>query len=649
MAVNGRRSVLTVHFITAPLTIHKPLTITFGLMASPVRPIPHQPFACRTAQVNWPKEEITFSEWLRYPHPRLSARSGTVEFWLRRTKGRPSGNTGIFSIGNAPHTLQALLLTPTFPNTIELIYDGQVVIRGKVPAQAGFVHLALVWMGKAMRLYADGKLIGQSGKQPMPPVLRGKGAYLQLGAASPWNGYTGIVVDELRLSDVARYSGSTYAVPTGPFTEDAQTVLLDHLDDHFRPDGQNAATAAGGVPTIGTRFVKGKFGRGLRIQVAPPVLGLTLFQKYGIHITSVWDWYNANEGFPPVLFSRTRAGIRKENAAYKAYGIHAIPYLVYPGIASVSPIARRFAAAWEVQPVSTMPWPPPRDNQIISTSPATRSYRDYYAAAVAWAMKNLGYDGYYTDGLGEIYSSENLAGGCGYVDRHGTTHKTWPIFATRALMKRMYRLAKEINPHCVVVNHVSFGVILPTMSFSDVRYTGEHEDYENLRVCRIRFDSRPWGIYTVLLGANDHAYSPLHEMTGLLLGTSIWSMTFNGRRDMFRKEQAVINAYRKFGFASATFYRWFEAVPRYVTTADKLQKAALYVHPGRDVLLIAANYHHHAIHGAFTLRTAALRLTGRRLSAVNALTGQTIQIDPPGTVLLPLPKLSFILVKIQTK
>jgi hypothetical protein len=58
------------------------------------------------------------------------------------------------------------------------------------------------------------------------------------GAGSFYKG----VIDELRISRVARYSASSYAPPSEPFTLDGDTVALWHFDE---PSGQGVSDAAG--------------------------------------------------------------------------------------------------------------------------------------------------------------------------------------------------------------------------------------------------------------------------------------------------------------------------------------------------------------------------------------------------------------------
>ena len=95
-------------------------------------------------------------------------------------------------------------------------------------------------------------------------------------------------------------------------------------------------------------------------------------------------------------------------------------------------------------------------------------------------LNDLGFYGCYTDGLPQVYSCQNTHHGCGYADDQGVLHSTWPLFATREMMKRMYRLIHARHTDAYLVNHVSFNLIIPSMSFTDVYYSGEHEQYEGL-------------------------------------------------------------------------------------------------------------------------------------------------------------------------
>ena len=59
------------------------------------------------------------------------------------------------------------------------------------------------------------------------------------------------------------------------------------------------------------------------------------------------------------------------------------------------------------------------------------------------------------------------------------------------------------------------------MSFTDVYYTGEHEQYEDLTKYRVRWQGKQWGIWPILLGDTSHVHVPMHMTYSLLHGASV--------------------------------------------------------------------------------------------------------------------------------
>ena len=67
--------------------------------------------------------------------------------------------------------------------------------------------------------------------------------------------YNGLV-DEMRISKVLRYSGTSYTVPTAPFATDGDTVALYHFDETAGTTATDSSGAPGG-PSHGTLNVGG--------------------------------------------------------------------------------------------------------------------------------------------------------------------------------------------------------------------------------------------------------------------------------------------------------------------------------------------------------------------------------------------------------
>jgi hypothetical protein len=111
-------------------------------------------------------------------------------------------------------------------------YDGQqeYFIYGSAPVDAGrWHHLAASYDGVWVQTFVDGlssDLTPLDGSLPAPYA-----GPLRIGSAAYQDGfYTIGLIDEVRLSNVARYTGD-FPVPSGPFALDAETVGLWSFDE----------------------------------------------------------------------------------------------------------------------------------------------------------------------------------------------------------------------------------------------------------------------------------------------------------------------------------------------------------------------------------------------------------------------------------
>ena len=190
---------------------------------------------------------------------------------------------------------------------------------------------------------------------------------------------------------------------------------------------------------------------------------------------------------------------------------------------------------------------------------------------------------------------------------------------------------------------------ITSMSFSDIHFTGEHEDYENLVNAQIRFRGEPWGIETKLLGASSHIWSPLHMMIGLLHGTHNWGFGVVGRDDMARKFLNIRKAYEKFGYKTAEWLPYFKYEGKTYTVGNDKVKVSMYLHKGKDALLIAGNLNKEAVDANILLHPDSLGMESKKLSARNALTGQPLAVDAKGNLQVKIKAKSFVLIKLEAR
>lgn len=135
-------------------------------------------------------------------------------------------------------------------------------------------HIAYAWKGARSWWILDGQSDEGSGEKrtqnafPMSWTLD-TGTSFRVG-----NGAGKVVIDDLRISSVARREDEVGYHSPGALRPDVFTLLLDTFDVSFKPDGVRqtspavmmpSATQRGGIPSPGTEFAPGVAGNGLRL------------------------------------------------------------------------------------------------------------------------------------------------------------------------------------------------------------------------------------------------------------------------------------------------------------------------------------------------------------------------------------------------
>jgi len=124
----------------------------------------------------------------------------------------------------------------------------------------GWHHVAAVFDNEftededLVAIYLDGKLVANSPDENIhvdwtPGILNSSSELLIGGVPSGSAGFNGLI-EEMRFSDVVRYSGVTYAEPTAPFVNDTNTRALWHFNETaglttFVDDSDNDNTLTG--------------------------------------------------------------------------------------------------------------------------------------------------------------------------------------------------------------------------------------------------------------------------------------------------------------------------------------------------------------------------------------------------------------------
>jgi hypothetical protein len=147
----------------------------------------------------------------------LSSGDFTVDVWIRPSS--VSGYKGIWQSGTST-TEQSYLLG----NTVYWSVNPSTIISSSVTVNANeWTMLSYERQGTTHRIYKNGTLedtASTGNKQDNGPFSIGENGF------GDFNGY----IDEFRLSDIARYGGSSFTEPTGAFVPDSNTTFLLHMD-----------------------------------------------------------------------------------------------------------------------------------------------------------------------------------------------------------------------------------------------------------------------------------------------------------------------------------------------------------------------------------------------------------------------------------
>jgi hypothetical protein len=641
----GAKTLLRCNILRQPLKLDRPVTFTFALMATPVKDAHGgDPFWVRFGMG---EGQVQCQEWCRYPATgNLDLKQGTMECWFAPSTDMDGTWRQVMAVTGAEGDLQVYYLPAPEQQLAVLVKNkGQQIstgMKGLQLAPGKFAHVAVTWSDK-IRLFVDGKL-GATLDATLPADLDKQPAKfrLMLGCPRDWQGYTKIVVDEFRVSKSLRYASGPegppdYAIPAGPFVKDADTLLLDHFDvTPFRPDGEDAETQAtvisgqsselGGVPSLNCKFVPAKFGQGLDISMLDPMPRAEAVKRWGFNAKLHWFWLEQDGtkyGWPSPLFMEPEIKtLRAEVKEDTALGLRPSTYAIYPAVGAPSKESAQFGYEWSRRPMSTQPSEPPKGHYFWDVC-ARSGWADYIAAGSQWLLDDVGMYSLYTDGAAQAYACRNTHHGCGWVDEQGNVHPTWPVFACREMLKRVYKLIHSRHADGYLVNHMSFNTLIPTMSFTDVMYSGEHEQYEDLTRFRVRWQGTQWGFWSILLGGDAHIYEPLHMTWSLLHGVSVWPQGWQDRNDASRKTANLWQAYDRFGTRQAQWVPYYRVGSLAQADSEKVL-VSLYLVKGKRALLVIGNTTHEVQQARVTVDLKTMGLKGK---AVNALTDQPLAMQ----------------------
>lgn len=286
------------------------------------------------------------------------------------------------------------------------------------------------------------------------------------------------------------------------------------------------------------------------------------------------------------------------------------------------------------------------------------AWGDRLAEGIAWALKHYGFDGVYLDGTIEPWACANERHGCGYRAPDGTLRPTYPIFAVRRLMQRLYAATRPIGG--LVNAHQSTCCVTPTLAFCDSYWDGEQFQggelagdplkHLPLAAFRAEFMGRNFGVPCEFLVYErppdwtfDHAlaFTLLHDVR----------VRPGGVGPALERMARIWEVHRRFAIGDAEWHPYWRN-QHLVAVQPETVLVSLYGHrPGGKhrpgALLVISNLSPAApAEARVALKLAEIGLKGT-LQATDALTGETLPLQE-GTLMVTVPPVRMRLVEIRS-
>jgi len=278
-------------------------------------------------------------------------------------------------------------------------------------------------------------------------------------------------------------------------------------------------------------------------------------------------------------------------------------------------------------------------------------WQDYFIEGISRALEDYGFDGVYLDGTIEPWGCANERHGCGYRTLDGSLKATYPIFAVRELMKRLYTIIQSKGG--IVNAHQSTCCVTPTLAFCHSYWDGEQfqggelatEALQKLPLdtFRAEFMGKNFGIpceFLVYEKPPDWTFERALAFT-LLHDVLVRPLNLEELELMSKIWKAMTD----FGVSTAEWYPYWEN-ERFLKLEPDYIKASFYQKKDKLLLVVSNLSDKQEVEGKVILDTTALKISGNLRLCYDAITGENIPIKDSG-VQISLQPMTARLIQIE--
>lgn len=174
-----------------------------------------------------------------------TGKAWTIEWWWMRTSTLSLTTSDYFNISGISSTNLSIQTHASTANNYNFYVGGSVRYTAAVPTT--MTHYAIVSTGSnTIELFVNGSRVSSTALTQTPNTRQFSWTVPGFGATPK------LRFDEMRISNSARYSGTTYTVPSAAFTNDANTLGIFHFDSSTIVDDFTPTTTV--TPTYGITF-----------------------------------------------------------------------------------------------------------------------------------------------------------------------------------------------------------------------------------------------------------------------------------------------------------------------------------------------------------------------------------------------------------
>jgi hypothetical protein len=310
---------------------------------------------------------------------------------------------------------------------------------------------------------------------------------------------------------------------------------------------------------------------------------------------------------------------------------------------------------------------PPQPVQNAYSVCYNSRWHDITVEGIANVITQYGIDGLYLDGTTTPWGCRNPAHGCGYRRRDGKLGFTYPIFAVRELMKRLYVLVMRNNPDGQVNIHSSHYLTVPTIAWTTGYTDGEQFAWDEMEQkvvadvakgaqasaqtaglpldrFRCEFMGHQLGVPADFLADVRGPFSSLSRACSFALlhdvPVRIW-MRFE-----FELQRQLWKVRDDFGCKGAEWLPYWRNSD-YVNVQPEGVYCSLHRHPENGVLAVVSNLGSEEQTATADFSLSALGV-GMDAVASDALNGDIVDMQK-GTVMLRLSSLGFKLLRVKKR